>query len=95
VREGEMEGAWLWSQVDLVSFPALTLLAVCLLSKSPNLDLYFFICKMQEFIPIQRLQKKKQKQKKKLQKNVEPKTRREDNGDSEQRNSGRLKWEGI
>ena len=50
---------------------------------------------MQEFIPIQRLQKKKQKQKKKLQKNVEPKTRREDNGDSEQRNSGRLKWEGI
>lgn len=47
---------------------------------------------MQEFIPIQRLQKKK---KKRLQKNVEPKTRREDNGDSEQRNSGRLKWEGI
>jgi len=30
-----------------------------------------------------------------LQKNVEPKTRREDDGDSEQRNSGRLKWEGI
>ena len=59
VHEGEIKGAWLWSQVDLVSFPALTLLAVCLLSKSPNLDVYFFICKMQEFIPIQRLQKKK------------------------------------
>ena len=28
MRDGEMEGAWLWGQVDLVSFPALTLLAV-------------------------------------------------------------------
>lgn len=45
---------------------------------------------MQEFIPIQRLKKKKI-----LQKNVKPKTRREDDGDSEQRKSGRLKWEGI
>lgn len=44
---------------------------------------------MQEFIPIQRLKKKI------LQKNVKPKTRREDDGDSELRKSGRLKWEGI
>lgn len=43
---------------------------------------------MQEFIPIQRL-------KKILQKNVKPKTRREDDGDSELRKSGRLKWAAL